>query len=160
MTRKAVRGLRAALLATAVMSTAAACSDGGSVSSTASEAASAAASAASRGSDVLASATAAAGEKLKGFKNGVDAGDDVRLGTPSTTPDGHATVQATVTNSADSAKSYVVQVNFRGSKGNLLDTVVVTVDDVRPRTSKEATARSNRTLSGDIEADVGTALRH
>ncbi|MFF1644026.1 FxLYD domain-containing protein [Streptomyces sp. NPDC058240] len=161
MTRKAARGLCAVLLTTAVMSTAAACSDdGGSASSTASKAASAAASAASRGADVVASATAAAGEKLNNFKNGVNAKSDVELGKPSIDGDGRATVKATVKNSSDSAKSYAVQVNFRDGSGNLLDTVVVTVDDVGPKASKDATARSNRKLSGDVKAEVGQALRH
>ncbi|MEE1767314.1 FxLYD domain-containing protein [Streptomyces sp. JV185] len=161
MTRRAARGLWAALLTTAVLSTGAACSDGGgSASSTASKAASAAASAASRGADVVASATAAAGEKLNGFKNGVNAKSDVELGTPSTDNDGRATVKVTVKNSTDSAKSYAVQVNFRDGSGNLLDTVVVTVDDIGPRASKDATARSNRKLSGEVKAEVGRALRH
>ncbi|MFH8475068.1 hypothetical protein [Streptomyces sp. NPDC018000] len=161
MTRKAARGVWAALLTAAVMSSAAACSHGGgNASSTASKAASAAASAASRGSEVVASATAAAGEKLKGFKNGVNARSDVKLGTPSTGHDGRATTKVTVTNSADSAKSYAVQVNFRDPSGNLLDTVVVTIDDVGPKASKDATARSNRKLSGHVKAEVGTALRH
>ncbi|MFF2961163.1 hypothetical protein ACFVT1_20095 [Streptomyces sp. NPDC057963] len=160
MTRKAACGLWAVLLTTAVVATAAGCSDGGSASSAASKAASAAASAASRGSDVVASATAAAGEKLKGFKNGVNAKGDVTVGTPGTGPDGHADAKVTVTNGADSAKSYAVQINFRDPKGNLLDAVVVTVDDVGPKASKEATARSNRKLSGDVEAEVGRALRH
>ncbi|MFJ7491576.1 hypothetical protein ACIQZB_10010 [Streptomyces sp. NPDC097727] len=160
MTRKAARGLWAVLLTTVVLSTATACSGGGKASGTASKAASAAASVASRGSDVVASATAAAGEKLKGFKSGVNAKGDVRLGTPSTGHDGRATAKVTVTNSADSAKSYAVQINFRDPSGNLLDTVVVTVDDVGPKASKDATARSNRKLSGDVKVDVGTALRH
>ncbi|WP_326765194.1 FxLYD domain-containing protein [Streptomyces sp. NBC_01591] len=161
MTRKAARGLWAVLLTAAVMSTAAACSDdGGSASSTASKAASAAASAASRGADVVASATAAAGEKLKNFKNGVNAKGDVELGKPSTDGDGRVTVKVTVKNSSDSAKSYAVQVNFDDASGNLLDTVVVTVDGVGPKASKDAMARSNRKLSGDVKADVANALRH
>ncbi|MEU2673324.1 hypothetical protein ABZ622_31580 [Streptomyces sp. NPDC007164] len=161
MTTKTARGLWAVLLTAAVMSTAAACSDDGdSASSTASRAASAAASVASRGSDVVASATAAAGEKLKNFKNGVNAKGDVELGKPSTDSDGRATAKVTVTNSADSKKSYAVQVNFRDGSGNLLDTAVVTVDDVGAESSKDATARSNRKLSGDVKADVGRALRH
>ncbi|MFC9621608.1 hypothetical protein ACFTXM_16945 [Streptomyces sp. NPDC056930] len=160
MTRKAARGLWAVPLTAVVLSTAAACSGGGNASGTASKAASAAASVASRGADVVASATAAAGEKLKGFKNGVNAKGDVGLGTPSTGHDGRATAKVTVTNSADSAKSYAVQINFRDPGGNLLDTVVVTVDDVGPKASKDATARSNRKLSGDVKVDVGTALRH
>jgi hypothetical protein len=66
----------------------------------------------------------------------------------------------TVTNSASSQKSYAVQVNFRDKSGNLLDTVVVTVSDVAAGASKDATARSNRTLSGDVTADVARAVRH
>ncbi|GGV97173.1 hypothetical protein GCM10015535_68080 [Streptomyces gelaticus] len=150
-----MRGLWTVLLTTAVMSAAAACSGGGA-SSTASEAA----SAASRGAEAVASATAAAGEKLNSFKNGVNAKSDVGLGRPSTDGDGRATVKVTVKNSSDSAKSYAVQVNFRDASGNLLDTVVVTVDGVAAKASKDATARSNRKLSGDVKAEVGRALRH
>ncbi|MER6101113.1 hypothetical protein ABT115_01875 [Streptomyces sp. NPDC001832] len=160
MTRKAARGLWAVLLTAAVVSTAAACSGGGKAPSTASQAASAAASVESKAPEVVASATAAAGEKLKGFKNAVNAKSDVKLGTPSTDHDGRVIAKVTVTNSADSAKSYAVQINFRDPNGNLLDTVVVTVDGVGPKASKDATARSNRKLSGDIKVDVGTALRH
>ncbi|MFE3943672.1 hypothetical protein ACFXPV_17655 [Streptomyces sp. NPDC059118] len=160
MTRKAARGVWAVLLTTAVISTAAACSDDGTASSTASRAASAAASAASRGADVVASATAAASEKLNNFKNGVNAKDDVELGRPTTDGDGRATAKVTVKNTTDSSKSYAVQVDFRDGQGNLKDTVVVTVADVPAKTSKDAVARSNRKLSGDIKADVGTALRH
>ncbi|MFE6662325.1 hypothetical protein ACFVFH_01985 [Streptomyces sp. NPDC057697] len=160
MTRKAARGVWAVLLTTAVISTAAACSDGGGTSSTASRAASVAASAASRGADVVASATAAAGEKLKNFKNGVNAEGDVELGRPATGGDGRVTAKVTVKNSTDSSKSYAVQVNFRDAQGNLKDTVVVTVADVPAGSTKDAVARSNRRLSGDIKADVGTALRH
>ncbi|MES9505414.1 hypothetical protein ABWJ92_03210 [Streptomyces sp. NPDC000609] len=161
MTRKAARGVWAVLLTTAVIPMAAACSDGGgATSSTASRAASAAASVASRGADVVASATAAASEKLNNFKNGVNAKDDVELGRPATDGDGRATAKVTVRNTTDSSKSYAVQVNFRDGKGNLQDTVVVTVADVAAGTSKDAVARSNRKLSGDIKADVGTALRH
>jgi hypothetical protein len=161
MTRKAARGLWAVLLTTAVMSTAGACShDGGGASTKASEAASAAASVASRGSDVVASATAAAGEKLRGFKNGVNAKSDVKLGAVSTDHDGRSTSKITVTNGTDSPKSYAVQVTFRDANGNLLDMVVVTIDDVGPKSSKDAIARSNRKLSGEVKVDVGTALRH
>ncbi|MFF2012422.1 hypothetical protein ACFVWY_25525 [Streptomyces sp. NPDC058195] len=161
MTAKATRGLCAVLLTTTVITTAAACSDnGGSASDTASRAASAAESVASRGADVVASATAAASEKLKNFKNGVDATSDVRLSAPATAADGRTTTEITVDNSTDATKSYAVQVNFRDPKGKLLDVVVVTVGDVASHTSRKATARSNRKLSGEVEAEVGTALRH
>ncbi|MFB6819107.1 hypothetical protein ACFCV8_31690 [Streptomyces sp. NPDC056347] len=161
MTAKATRGLCAALLTTTVIATAAACSDGGTgASDTASRAASAAASAASRGADVVASATAAAGEKLKNFKNGVDATSDVELSSPDVAADGRTTTEVTVDNSTDATKSYAIQVNFRDPKGKLLDVVVVTVDDVASHTSKKATARSNRKLSGEVKAETGAALRH
>ncbi|MFE7358990.1 hypothetical protein ACFU8Q_39375 [Streptomyces sp. NPDC057543] len=160
MTKKATRELCAALLTAAVLPMAAACSGGGKASSTASGAASAAASVASRGADVVASATAAASEKINNFKNGVNAKNDVKLSAPATDHDGRATAKVTVTNSTDAKKSYIVQVNFRDPNGNLLDTVVVTVDDVAAKAAKEATARSNRKLSGQIKAEAGTALRH
>ncbi|MGW2176909.1 hypothetical protein ACWCXX_02225 [Streptomyces sp. NPDC001732] len=157
MTRNVVRGPAAVLLTAVVLSMAAACSGGGG---NASSAASAAASAASRAAEVVASATAAAGEKLKGFKNGVNAKGDVKVGSPATGTDGHATAKVTVTNSTGSTKSYAVQINFRDGKGNLVDTVVVTVDHVAAKASKNATARSNRKLSGKVVAEVGTALRN
>ncbi|MET7856319.1 hypothetical protein ABZS81_03635 [Streptomyces sp. NPDC005318] len=153
MTRRSVRGAWAVLLTAVVVTAAAACTDdGGSPSGTVSKAASAVAS-------VAASASAAAQEKLEGFKNGVNAGKDVKAGAV-TEQGGRATTKITVTNSTDSAKSYIVQINFRDPSGNLLDSTVVTVDDVQPDTPKDATARSNRSLVGDITAEVGRALRH
>ncbi|MFF0286029.1 hypothetical protein [Streptomyces sp. NPDC005262] len=153
MTRRSVRGAWAVLLTAVVASAAAACTDDGSnPSGTVSKAASAVAS-------VAASASAAAQEKLQGFKNGVDAGKDVSVGAVAE-QGGRASTKITVTNSTDSAKSYIVQINFRDPGGNLLDSTVVTVDDVRPGTPKDATARSNRTLAGDVTAEVGRALRH
>ncbi|MFF3790153.1 hypothetical protein ACFYXW_08780 [Streptomyces sp. NPDC001981] len=160
MTRRSVRGAWAVLLTAVVASAAAACTDdGGSPAGTVSKAASAVASAASRGGDVVASASAAAQEKLQNFKNGVNAGKDVKAGAV-TDQGGRATAKITVTNSTESAKSYIVQINFRDPSGNLLDSTVVTVDDVRPGTPKDATARSNRALAGDVTAEVGRALRH
>ncbi|MGP3637411.1 FxLYD domain-containing protein [Streptomyces sp. 24-1644] len=134
--------------------------DGGGASDVASEAASAASSLASKGSDVAASATAAAREKLDGFKDGVDAKGDVVLGDVSRDADGRSTVKVTVVNGSGSAMSYAVQINFRDKDDNLLDTVVVSVDDVQPDRKKDATARSNRTLDGDVTAQLGRALRH
>lgn len=81
MTRRSVRGAWAVLLTAVVASAATACTDdGGSPAGTVSKAASAVASAASRGGDVVASASAAAQEKLQNFKNGVNAGKDVKAG--------------------------------------------------------------------------------
>ncbi|MFD7947365.1 hypothetical protein, partial [Streptomyces sp. NPDC059744] len=147
------------LLTAVVASAAAACTDDGSPAGTVSKAASAVESAASRGGDVVASASAAAQEKLQNFKNGVNAGKDVKAGAV-TEQGGRATAKITVTNSTESAKSYIVQINFRDPSGNLLDSTVVTVDDVQPGTPKDATARSNRTLAGDVTAEVARALRH
>lgn len=162
MAGRGVRGVQALLLAAAVATTAVGCSDedGTGASDAASKAASAASSLASKGSDVVASATAAAQEKLAGFKDGVDAKGDVRLGDVTKDGDGRSTVKFTVTNGSDSAKSYAVQINFRDKDDKLVDTVVVSVDDVQPDKKKDATARSNRTLDGDVTAEVGTALRH
>ncbi|MCX5139802.1 MULTISPECIES: hypothetical protein [unclassified Streptomyces] len=161
MTSRGVRGASAVLVAMALATAATACSDDGdSASSTVSKAASAAASVASQGADVVASATAAAGDKLNDFKDGVNAGGDVKAGAPATDKDGHVTSKITVTNSTGSKQTYAVQVNFKDPNGNLLDTVVVTVDDVASKGTKDATARSNRKLDGDVSIEVGKALRH
>lgn len=161
MTRRGARGASAVLVAMVVAATATACSDDGdSASSTASKAASAASSLASRGTDAVASATAAAGDKLNSFKDGVNASGDVTVGAPDTDKDGRATAKITVRNGTDASRSYAVQINFRDANGNLLDTSVVTVDDVASKGSKDATARSNRKLEGDVKTEVGKVLRH
>jgi hypothetical protein len=143
------------------------CSGNNGTSSTASKAASvgaqatsAVASLASQASEAIASATAEAGRRLGEVKNGVDAKDAVKLGTPSTDADGRTTVQVTADNTAGSTKSFAVQVDFKDQSGNLLDTVVVTVKDVPAGKSGTATARSNRKLSGAVKTEVGTALRY
>ncbi|ANP56486.1 hypothetical protein AVL59_13675 [Streptomyces griseochromogenes] len=144
---------------------AAGCSDNsGSPSGTASKAASmassAAASLASRGSDALASASAEAKRKLDEAKGGVNAKDDVSLGTVATGNGAKATVKVTAKNTAGSAKSFAVQVNFTDKSGNLLDVTVVTLKDVAAGASGEGTAGSNRDLTGEVKAAVGTALRY
>ena len=148
-------------------------SDGGSgnASSAASKAASAAASAvskaasaasslASQGQNAFASATAEAKRRLDEVKNGVNAKDDVTLGTVRTTSDGRTTVSVAVRNTADSTKSFAVQVNFKNSGGNLLDTVVITFTDVAAAHTANGTARSTHNLSGQVKPEVGTALRY
>ncbi|MEU9166777.1 hypothetical protein AB0D34_03050 [Streptomyces sp. NPDC048420] len=136
-----------------------ACSDDDTPSSVASVA-SEVASAASRAGDAVASATAEAGRRFDDIKNGVDAEDDVRLGTPATASDGRTTVGVTAANSADSAKSYAVQVDFTDGSGKLLDAVVVTVRDVPAGGSGKGTARSTHALSGDVRAKVARAVRY
>ena len=98
------RWTTAALLTTLALTGLTACSDDGSPSSVASKVA----SAASRAGDAVSSATAEAGRRFDDVRNGVDARDDVRLGTPATASDGRTTAEVTATNSADSAKSFTV----------------------------------------------------
>ncbi|WP_051741003.1 hypothetical protein [Streptomyces xylophagus] len=136
------------------------CSGDSSPSSVASKAASAVASIGAQATGAIASATAEAGRRLDEVKNGVDAKEAVKLGSPATDSGGRSTVEVTVDNSAGSAKSFAVQVEFKDTGGNLLDTVVVTVSDVPAGKSATATARSNRDLSGGVRAAVGTALRY
>ncbi|MEV0910163.1 hypothetical protein [Streptomyces hokutonensis] len=136
------------------------CSDDSSPSSVASKAASAVASVGSQATAAIASATAEAGRRLDEVKNGVDAKDAVKLGTPTTDSAGRSTVEVTADNKAGSAKSFAVQVEFKDTGGNLLDTVVVTVSDVPAGKSGTGTARSNRKLSSDVRAETGTALRY
>jgi len=160
------------VILTAIMAAAlAACSDDGSASSAVSKAASAAqsvggqataavSSLASQASEALASATAEAGRRLDKIKGGVDARGDVRLGAPATASDGRTTVEVTAENTEDSTKSFAVQVNFKDSGGNLLDTVVVTVSKVPAGKSGTGTARSTHELSGKVKAEAGRALRY
>ncbi|MEW2133244.1 hypothetical protein [Streptomyces sp. NPDC005435] len=156
-----IRGTAGAVVAVALGLASAGCSDGSSSpSDSASRAASAASSLASRAGDSLASATAEARRKLDQVKGGVNAKSDVKLGGITTDSDGRANVAVTADNTTDSRKSFVAQVNFDDKNGNLLDTVVVTIDNVGAGSHRQATARSHRKLSGDIKATVATALRH
>lgn len=167
MKRHDVRGLALAVAATAALAAPlTGCSDDTTPSDAASKAASVASeagdalsSATAELGDTLASATAEAGQKFDEFKNGVNAKGDVKVGGVSTDSDGRATTKVTVTNSASSSKSYAVQIDFRDPSGNLLDTVVVTLNDVAAGAAKDATARSNRILSGDVTAEVARAVR-
>ncbi|MET7652895.1 FxLYD domain-containing protein [Streptomyces sp. NPDC005486] len=115
---------------------------------------------ASEASSALASATAEASRELGEIKDGVDVKSDVKLGAPATDQDDRATVEVTVSNTTDESKSFSVQVDFSDSAGNRLDTVVVTVSDVAAGKTGKETARSNRTLSGQVKAKVARAVRY
>ncbi|MGW2048793.1 FxLYD domain-containing protein [Streptomyces sp. NPDC001858] len=127
--------------------------------SVAGEATAAASSLASEAGDAYASATAELGRELDEIKGGTDVADDVKLGTPEADGD-RSTVEVTVTNRADSTKSFAVQVDFEDASGNRLDLVLVTVSDVAAGKTGTATARSNRTLSGEVKTQVGRAVRY
>ncbi|MFJ8189965.1 FxLYD domain-containing protein [Streptomyces sp. NPDC096094] len=166
MTGHSVRGaVGVVVLAGAVLT---GCSDGGgdgdvpsdAGSVAASRAASAASSLASQGADAVASATAEAGRWLEDIREGADVKGDVRLGGPETDADGRTTVEVTVRNTADSTKSFAVQVDYTDPGGTLLDTAVVTVPDVPAGKSARATARSSHDLSGDVRAVVARAVRY
>ncbi|MFY1677989.1 MULTISPECIES: hypothetical protein [unclassified Streptomyces] len=131
-----------------------------SAESAASRAASAAASLASQGGDIVASATAEAGRWFEEITDGVDVRRDVSLGDTETGDDGHVTTEVTARNTDDTTRSFAVLVDFTDEDGNLLDTVVVTLDDVSAGESSRATARSTRTLAGEVLADVVQAVRY
>ncbi|MFD5793660.1 hypothetical protein ACFWIO_08995 [Streptomyces diastatochromogenes] len=159
------RGAVGAVLAVVVAVAAGGCSDNsgngsGAASKAASAASSAASSLASQAGEALASASAEAKQKLEGIKNGVKAKDDVTLGAPAPDSAGKATVKVTAKNTAGSAKSFAVQVNFTDKGGSLQDVTVVTVKDVAAGASGEATATSHRKLSGEVHAVVGSAVRY
>ncbi|MCM1971654.1 MULTISPECIES: FxLYD domain-containing protein [Streptomyces] len=135
----------AALAASAALTS---CSDDDTPSSVVSRAQSAAESLASE-----------ADRRFQDVKNGVNAKDEVTLGKPSTSG-GKAEVTLTAKNTADSTKSFLVQIDFTDENGNRLDTTVVTVSDVGAGATKDATARSRRDLSGDVQAKVARALRY
>jgi len=163
---RAHRAAAVTVLAAAVL---AGCSDGGdggggtptdSASAAVSRAASAASSLASEGSEALASATAEAGRWLEDITSGADVKADVKAGAPGTDSGGRTTAAITVRNTAKDTKSFAVQVNFTDAGNTLLDTVVVTVDDVPAGRSGSATARSSHDLSGDVRAVVARAVRY
>jgi hypothetical protein len=159
MARNAMRWTACAVLTAVVGAGLAGCSDDDTPASSVSKAASAASSLASRGADALSSASAEAHRKLDEIKGGVDAKDAVRLGRP-TTDGGRTAVDVTAENATSSPKSFTIQINFKDSGGNLLDTAVVTVSDVPAGKPGTGTARSNRTLSGTVQAEVTRALRY
>ncbi|AXE87323.1 hypothetical protein [Streptomyces sp. Go-475] len=115
---------------------------------------------ASRASGAVESATAEAGRRLDDIKDGIDVKHDVRLGSVGVGSDGRARVEVTVANTDDTARSFAVQVEFTDPGGGLLDTVVVTVDDVPAGGSGTVTARGTHALSGEVRAEVARALRY
>ncbi|WP_265568349.1 hypothetical protein [Streptomyces hygroscopicus] len=155
--RALTRTLAIVVAAAAVLS---GCSGNSGSSTSPTHAASAASSLASQAGSALASATAEAGRRLAGIKGAVNAKGEVKLGTVTSDAAGHKVVPVTVTNSTSKTRTYAVQVDFRDSGGNLLDTVVVTVDNVAAGASKNATATSNRALSGNVTVDVARAVRY
>ncbi|WP_412074930.1 hypothetical protein ACLF6K_02135 [Streptomyces xanthophaeus] len=163
-----MRGVAGAVALSAVALGAVGCSNGagdpsGAVSSAAAaveSAGEAVSSAAAEAKKAAESAAAVAKDRLAEIKDGVDARDQVSLGTPTTDADGYTTVPVTVRNTGDAAKSFAVQVEFKDEGGKLLDTVVVTVSDVAGKGTGQGTARSTHKLSGTVSAETGTALRY
>lgn len=137
----------AALIALAALA-AAGC---GSNSST--PGASALSSAASKASEAASSAIA----KIKG---GVDATADVGAGAVTIDSDGKAESVLKVTNPTSEVHDYTVSVTFHDAGGGLVDATAVTVSQVPANGSKDATAKSNRKLSGTITVKVTAAIRH
>ncbi|MFF3112180.1 hypothetical protein ACFVSN_23645 [Kitasatospora sp. NPDC057904] len=177
--RRAVAGV----LATAVVAGAvlAGCSSGKSPSSAvssaageiekgvsaAASAASALASAAGGAGSALSSAQAqasaafsAASSAVAGIKGGLDAKADVAVGAVTTGSDGRAQAQLTVTNHGQQSYRYVIQVDFTDGSGQVQDATAVTLDDVAAGQGAQATAKSNRDLSGTIKAVVANAVRY
>jgi hypothetical protein len=108
---------------------------------------------------VAASAASAASSAFASATAGLDAVSDVSLGKVSSTSDGKVQVPVTVTNHQSTAQSYKVQVSFKDASGNLLDAVVLSIPSVQPNQPANATAVSNRTLSGTVQASVERAVR-
>ena len=74
--------------------------------------------------------------------------------------DGKAAAQLKVTNSTSESHDYTISVSFNDANGKLLDATVVDVSQVPANGSKDATAKSNRDLSGTVTAKVTAAVRH
>ncbi|RKE18900.1 hypothetical protein [Streptomyces sp. TLI_171] len=132
----------------------------GAQSKVASAAASATAAIGSAAASLGASAQAAASSALASVKGGLDAKDDVVLGSATTDSDGKLSVPLTVTNHGSQSGKYTIQVNFDDGSGNLLDATVVNVPEVAAGASAQATAKSNRSLTGAVTPEVANALRY
>lgn len=156
-TRWATGGAALALALSAALT---GCSSDDTPSDPASKAESAVGSIASGASEAIESATAEAGRRLDDIQDGIDVKGDVRIGTPVTGSDGRVRAEVTVRNSDDSTRSFAVQVDFKKSGGDLVDTVIVTVDHVQAGESATATARSTHDLSGDVRTEVARAVRY
>ncbi|MEU6471444.1 hypothetical protein ACIP4Q_17420 [Streptomyces massasporeus] len=156
-TRWATGGAALALALSAALT---GCSGDDTPSDAASKAESAVGSIASGASEAIESATAEAGRRLDDIQDGIDVKGDVRIGTPVTGSDGRVRAEVTVRNSDDSTRSFAVQVDFKKSGGDLVDTVIVTVDHVQAGESATATARSTHDLSGDVRTEVARAVRY
>ncbi|MFI5803528.1 hypothetical protein [Streptomyces sp. NPDC051561] len=178
---KITRAAGAVVLASLLSFSVSACGDGdkasNAVSSATAKAGEAAASATAKAGEAAASATAKAGEaagkakeayasasasasaKMAEVKDGAAAKDEVKVGDVKADGD-RMTAEVTASNKESKKQSYVVQVNFRDAGGNLLDTAVVTVKDVEAGKDGMATVKSNRSLDGDVKAEVAKALRH
>ncbi|MFF5701471.1 hypothetical protein ACFY7H_03005 [Streptomyces sp. NPDC012794] len=162
-----MRGAAGGAVLAAVVLGAAGCSDGGVPSGAVSSAAEAVKSAGEAVSSAAAeagraaeSAAAVAKDKLAEVKDGVDAKDQVTLGTVTKDADGRTSVPVTVRNTDEGQKSFAVQVEFEDEGGKILDTVVVTVADVAGGGTGRGAARSTHELSGTVKARTGTALRY
>ncbi|MFC9506341.1 hypothetical protein [Streptomyces sp. NPDC057002] len=131
-----------------------------SPSDTASKAESAVGSVASGASEAVESATAEAQRRLDDIQDGVDVKGDVKAGPTTVGSDGRARSEVTVRNTDDSPRSFAVQVNFTDSGNRLVDTVIVTVNQVQPNHTATATARSTHDLSGEVRSDIARAVRY
>ncbi|MFD5156461.1 hypothetical protein ACFWMJ_00030 [Streptomyces hawaiiensis] len=136
------------------------CGGDGSPADAASRAQSAVGSIASEAGEAVESATAEARQRLDDIQDGVDATDDVTAGRPVTGSDGRVRTELTARNTDDSSRSFAVQVDFRDAGGQLVDTVIVTVEHVQPGHSATATARSTHDLSGEVRTEVARAVRY
>ena len=114
----------------------------------------------SEAGSLASSASSAASSALAKVKGGLDAKADVSAGPGSVGSDGKATCQLTVTNPTSETHDYTISVEFDNANGDLQDAVVVSVSNVPASGTANATARSNRTLSGPLTAKIVAALRH
>ncbi|MFC9681294.1 hypothetical protein [Streptomyces sp. NPDC056948] len=115
---------------------------------------------ASKAESAVESATAEAQRRLDDIQDGVDVKGDVKAGPTTVGSDGRARTEVTVNNTDDAARSFAVQVNFTDSGNQLIDTVIVTVNQVQPNHTATATARSTHDLSGKVQSDIARAVRY
>ncbi|MDH6126793.1 hypothetical protein [Kitasatospora sp. GP82] len=130
------------------------------LASGASQLSSAAGGLASSVASAIASAQAAASSALASIKGGLDAKEEVTIGTVVTGTDGRSDAPLTIVNHQSESSHYTIEVDFKDQSGQLVDAVVVDVPDVAAGATAEATARSDRSLPSPVTAVVSTALRY
>ncbi|WAZ26007.1 FxLYD domain-containing protein [Streptomyces cinnabarinus] len=109
----------------------------------------------------VARANAAAQEQLKDVEGRGNATADVSLtGKPRADTGGLLAVVVNITNSTDQTASYAVQVDFKDSDGNVVETRYVGAEDLEPGERAQPLAISRKPPEPQLTASIAKAQRY